>query len=527
MKKLKLLGLFAMMLVVAMVLASCATVSNLKKVFNEDFDVNEKLYTSAEKLSDLDGYTLVEANSEFAVFADAEDGLKVKVFSFRAGEVVGDTLTSDEDKTYVVTFVDGAPIYVVTKTTATDDGDDKVMKYYHDATGAEIASVEEKYEIGDAKVVTDKLVIINAVMYNVDAATGALTEKGAVPAYVSYDNFENYNDEFFYSFDEETLIIYDLDFTPVATYTLPSYAVHSDIGGYPYVLNNGNVLIQYAVELNDDAKKFDFIEDTEKLDLVSVLVTPKGDVKDLDLDYVVTWLAPNYEVYDNTETPEENEFTDKWENIAGIAKIENKQLDFNRKNEDVVLMNNSAKAQKSLKLVDGQYGVPTKVADDLYVVDTVYGEALINGKGKLQFAVTEEYEAIVGGYIVTDRAIYDLTFTLVYDLIANEAEVIDSVGNTVFVKEGDEEKYSVLAFCNGEQKTVYSYDVAKETNKDFELTEFGYVIVDEGSYTYYAADGTEIKTFDDEIDFVASNNDDKKIFAVATEDGFDYYLLTK
>jgi hypothetical protein len=530
MRKLKLVGLFAMMLVVAMVLSACATVADLNKVLNEKYNTNEKLFTKAEAMSGMEDYAPVSelSNDEFVVFVSEEEEGSLKVFSFRSKSIV-QTLSNSADTSYEVDLLDEVAAYVVTKTVAAteEDDEDTVMKYYHDATGAEILSVEKDKEIGGVKAITDKMVIINNVIFNVDEVTGAMTKKADVPAYVSYEDIDDYNDEYFYADADEGVIIYDIDFAPVAIYTAPSYAENVKW----FALNNGNVLLQYTVVLDEDAKKFDYAEEGEKIDLVSLVVTPKGDVKNVNLDYVVLAVEDNADLYDDTKTAEENEYTDKFENIAVILRIENQLLDNEINNADIVLMNNSGKAQQSLKVVDGQVGIPTKVSDDLYLVTTVYGAALINAKGDVQFAMTQEVE-FTGGYIVSDNGIYDLTFTLVYDFVANDADVENVIGNTIFVKAGDEDKYSIIAFCNGAQTTVYTYDVEAETNDEFDFVdEIGYVIIKadaDTAYTYYAADGTSLLNVAEEAEFFAGNADMDVILAsVEGEESTTYYVFSK
>ena len=54
------------------------------------------------------------------------------------------------------------------------------------------------------------------------------------------------------------------------------------------------------------------------------------------------------------------------------------------------------------------------------------------------------------------------------------------------------------------------------------------MIIDEDSYVYYAADGTELLKTDVAIEYVAETLDgDKALYAVPTEDGVDYYVFAK
>ncbi len=524
MKKFRLLALVAVLLVSVMVLSSCGTVWNLNKVYNKNYDVSEEYYTNVEKLGDLTDFVKAKSNSEFAIFGKEDT---IKVFGFRKGEVLK-TITTGEEADYDISFVSGAPIFCVTKTTpATEEGeDDVVTNTYYDAQGDEILSVKANKEIGTPNVVSDKVVVINSVAYAIDVKTGAVEEKAEIPPYITAD-FDACTDKYYYDFEDTTIIIYDDEFVPTATWTAPSYA---EMGLEPKVLNNGNVLVQYSVTLDEDAKDFDIYDEDGKYDLVTKIITPKGNVKNVNLDYIVMYVMSNYDLYDEAEEKEDNEFTNKFQNIAVIAKIENQQVDTSVEGLDYVLMNNSGKAQQSLKLVEGQAGAPVKIGDDLYAVETVYGEAVIKGNGKIKFTFTNDEVMKIGSYFVTEYAIYDLDFEKVYDLTEEDVAFDESVGDTVFVKEGDDDKYSIIAFCNGEKETVYSYDKESATNKEFEYTDFGYLITDkeaEKPYTYYTANGEKLMNTVEKFIPVAEGYDGAMIVSVVEDGAVNYYLLTK
>jgi len=528
MKKLKFLALLAMMLIAATLLCACGNLANLNKVFNEAFDTKEKLFTKAEEIADLEQYSLTASNSEFAVFAKTlDDGFTAyKIYNFRKAALV-ETYPNSKDTTYKISLLEGIPAYCVEK-----ESGETTSKAYYDAAGNKFAEVENvDKEISGAKKLNDKLAMINAVLYEIDQAEGKLEEKDAVPAYVSYNNITKANDEYFYALGN-TVIIYNVDFEPVAVWTAPSYAKNLST----FVMNNGAVLVQYSVVLDEDAKKFDYYDNGDKYDLVSFVLSTKGAVNNAKLDYVVKQLVPNYDLYDENLEKEENVYTDKFENLAVIARIENQLIDTNSVNFDFVLMNNAGKAQKSLKLVDGQIGIPERISEDLFVVQTVYGEAIVNEKGKVQFAVTEGNVKYFGGYIVVEgRAIYNLEFEVIYDLIEKDAEIAGYEGDTVFVKAGEkkDEKYEILAFVNGsdEPESILTWDKTVESNKEFAVVDgVGYSIYDpkEKTYTYYAADTTELLTVKGAIAFVASGDNGKVAIYKAVEDGVTkFYAFTK
>ncbi len=527
MRKFKLLSLIAVVLVMAMAFSSCALFSaGFNKIYNKNYDVSADVYTDAKSISDLDGYTFTgESNDNFAVFTSGEgDNISTAIYSFRTGKVAI-KLPTDVTTTYTVEFIDNAPVFRAVKT-VTGDTETTVTHVYYDASGDSFISVEADKEVGVPTLVTPEIIVINSKVYDI-SEDGTVDEKAELPAYLSVHAFDDYTDKYFYDLGN-TIVIYDDEFVPVATWTAPSYVEN---GISTFVLNNGNVLIQYAVLLDEDAKDFDVYNADGKYDLVSLILTPKGKVKEINLDYIVTEVIKNTELYDEDEDKEDNLYTNKFENLAVIARIENKKIDESVAGIDYVLMNNNGKAKTSLKLVDGQVYLPTMIAKDLFVVETLAGSAIVNAKGKVKFNITDDNVNIIGQYILTADAIYNFEFEKVYDLKSNEAEYLTVSGDTVLVVAGDEEKYSIIAFCNGEDEIIYKYDAEAESNKEFELVgDYGYLIIDNDAelpYSYYASNGKAIFSLESRAELVADGYDGTLLVSTVKDGVTVYYTVTK
>lgn len=543
MKKFKLLAFVALALVAVMALSSCGTVKNFNKIFNEEYDLTEDPYKTAEKISDLKDYEAVGGNEYFVVFnkADSDGNVTTAIYSFVSNSIVK-RVESDKDIVYSVSFVDNnLPICVVTSTTIPQmpefdemiEGDFEpeepvVTKMYYDATGKQLLSVEAEAESGEPRALYGSdLVIINAAVYKVNKDKGAVEFSKDIPAYVSTDGLYGAYGEYFYSISGKTVKIYNADFAPVALWTAPSYAEEME----SFIFNNGDVLAQYRVTLAEDAVFYDFIEDGVKYDLVSKIITAKGKVKNVNLDYVVLNLAPNCFYYDAES--DNNEFTDDFDNFAVIAKIDNKRIDNTEMNRDVVLMSNSGAIQKSCKIVDGQTTeLPEKIAADLFMVDTSYGYAMVNAKGEVQFQITNTDIQVYGEYIIATNAIYNLSFTKIYDLGENDAEIIAKFNDTIFVKAGEEDEYSILSFGNGgNQRTVFTYDDEEETH--FELVSgIGYVIIERNEkkdtveYEYFAVNGASLMSTEAPVNLVA-NGEDCVIVSVTEDEQTNFYVIKK
>ncbi|MBQ8331223.1 MAG: hypothetical protein IJX94_01820 [Clostridia bacterium] len=499
MKFSKLLCLLSALLLTAMLLTSCggalSTVSSVGKYLNEDYDPSADVFSQMQTVTELQGYALIQSNDEFAIFSTVtEQNISYKIFSMRSAKVVA----TIAENNMVCTFATpkDVPALLVTKTVTSAD-QTKVETTYHlyDTTGVQVAT--SKSCDTPPAVFADK-VIYNYTAYTV-ADNGALVDGVKVPEYVRLTSCDQWNDKYYYVLTNSGLIVYSRSFETVCTWNAPSYATNFMVSP----MNDGNVLVQYTYLMDGDATKYDYYETnyvgfTEKVDLVSLILSAEdGDVKEVDLDYIVMDLTPNYDLYDGNE--ENNAYRDDFENIAVIAYIKDKKLDTAASAQDIVLMNNKGKAQKSLKMIDDQgTNLPSKIGDDVYLVQTLYGSALMNGKGKLlESFYNSNVLRPVGDYLVGARTIYNLQMEVVYDLSENDATVTSIMGNTVYVKKNTNTGYEIIAFLDGENKTIYTHTETTKTTLTFLDGEY-YEIYDPdtNTYRYYNADGKLLATID-------------------------------
>ncbi len=556
MKRSKIILCVAALLLFAVLLSSCGAtkispIKNLSKVLNADYDLAYESYKEGSELSALKGYQPVmhyNENSdsdelyhseEFLIFFKVEtDGnITQKVFSLRSGSVILE-LKNTKDTFYSVEFVEDEltdedqPVFIVTKTVidteAEEDVDPEVTYILYDATAQEVA----KSEIAsDVEVVAD-YIIFDYVAYTADK-DGKLTKAFDVPEYMNVDFIVYYNDVYFYSGDESGVYVYDTQFNRVSAWFVPEYDDASIYDLDMFILNNGDILVQYMVVLDEDAAKYDItiVKDGEtlKLDLVSVLVSAKnGKAKTLELEYVIDNLESNYDLYDEDE--DDNVFTDGFENIAYISPIVDGKILKSPADKDVVLMNNKAKITKSLKVVDYQVAeVPTKISDGRYAVSTLDGGmVVIDEKGKVIHSINNfDFSNIVGAYFIGERAIYDMNLEVAYDLAVKNVEVIQVIGDTIFVKKGTDKEYSIISLCDGEEKTVYTY--TKDTKKEFKFADGMYYLVDEdGNYEYFNEKGESlVKITAEHAVFATSEEYGVVVFKTADILDAKYYVIKK
>lgn len=546
MRKTKLFALLAAVLVMAMLLTACAVSSakSFDKVLNPDYRLEEELATSAEAISELEGYSKEDENSCFVVFShhDQENGTKTtKVYSLLAAKVILTVTDSSNDTsvaTYEADLIDTLPAFTMIKTTVTLDAEglevDEIEEHsVYDAQGTLLTSAtfdEDTTPTVKSQVIPLQwmdFVMINFVAYDVDEETGAFTKKMEIPEYaipLNKDWSIEAHNEYYYVICDEVVTVYDKEFTYLSLWMAPSYASDYQF----YVLNDGNLLIQYTVEAEADAdsKDFDYYKPVSgagtsiKVRLHTMIFdVEKGEAKEIEFDYVVESLLSQTECTYDWDA-DNNYFNDSFDNIVWVCPIVDKRVDDSDLATDMMLMTNNGKLKKSLKLVDGQKAeLPEKIGDNLYMVSMINGNtALIDIDGNIQKMVNHDVFECVGTYFKTDRGLYDHEWNKVYSFVENNVLECKTVGNTVFLRVGTEEQYSVLSFRNGTQTTVMTYDANNESNTTWQVTSCGYLLIKYGTYDYYNAAGDKLLSTTVELQLIkTSENSDLYVQGTMSE----------
>lgn len=535
MKKSKILVLVAALLVAVMALTACGGSVALKDYLNPDYDTSLHAFTIAEKISALKGYTYVQDNDYIAVFTmiDEEDPTDPTKITYKLVSLADASVIATFSKANTVyTFDAYGPTYLVTAVTTPEATGDKPVEpkteySLYDITGKAIATSE--YE-STADLFAHGYILYDRVAYEIDAK-GALTKLADVPEYVSAE-IDFISDDYFYVGDDTYIAVYDHEFNYVSFYELPGYAQEADT----FILDNGDYLVQYWVELDSEAKKYDIYEVSEgstlKFDLVTLIVSAEdGSAKELDLNYLVEELVTNSDLFD--EEDDNNMFIeDSFENIVMLIPIEDGKVNNAESAAEMCFMSNKGKVGKSLKLYDDMLAeyIPQEIADGVYVTYGASGIVLVDAEGEiLKRATNMRTLQLVGNYFVGEYAIYSADLSeVVYDLKANEVKDYEALGDSVFMNiELDDGEYKVVLFADGEAKTIYNSKTMGE-EKRFALVDdiCGYSIYDiaEDQYTYYNAKGEKILTTKAEATFFAFGNE-TAFAAVTVEDETTYYFF--
>ena len=148
-----------------------------------------------------------------------------------------------------------------------------------------------------------------------------------------------------------------------------------------------------------------------------------------------------------------------------------------------------------------------KIGDDLYQAYMLDGSiVLMNAEGEIVSTMNKSLTQ-VGSYFVGETAIYDLSLEKVQDL--KDPDVSYQVlGETILVTTKQNSKeYTVVAFRDGETKTIYTHTKDSETTLEINA-EFGYYcIIDETeNYKYYNEKGAELVVTKRPLEAVYAND---------------------
>ncbi len=525
MRKAKLLVLCLSLALLLPVLAGCAggayKAAKPIKSYDEIYaavDVPEdRSIQSSLKISDLEDYTFVSASEWVAVFSyvkpltaaelasptqpSVESRTTYAVYSFATGRVYNN-FASTKDYTYSISVSNVAPIFTVTRAETKANGDTTYTVY--DAANNQIWTDDKTP--GSMTKFAD-LYKFEGALYS--EADGVMTKTYDIPENLALYGVDAWNENYYYSIDEDTgVIVYDKTLKPVMTWTKPYSmgagligemfddddigSIFSGAGFNAHVLNDGNVLIQYTTMLESKASKYDLALSTKeggtfKYDMTTILLNVADNkTKELNVDCMVLDLETRREL---TEDGNEALYTaDGFENIATIVPIVDKQVMSSVDSMDIVLIENSGKLGKSLKLAaDQQAYMPSKVADGIYLVYTLYGGALVNAEGEILNTFNNYSMEFCGKYLVGDRAIYDLSFNKVYDLDEKNATVYKTCGEVLLLQVKTRDGYDIVKFDQNGTETKLASCTNGEAGNSFgmlEGTDSCYYIYNKSKETY-------------------------------------------
>ena len=337
-----------------------------------------------------------------------------------------------------------------------------------------------------------------------------------------------------YNNDEDVYIYYNDKFEQQFMYTAPAY----DYGDYAsvYVLNNGNLLVQYVKGLEADEKKYDFRTvlpyGEARYDLVTLIVDPTtGEEKEIDFDYYIM----NVDIAYSADTKAMC-WTDGVENIVYASEIgKDKLVRTDAAAMDWISMTSEGKVNGSVKFDDTLISAPKAYGGKYLAATNLNGDTVIyTADGKVVNTIDENsylIDIVDSKYIIQNKEYYDGYYNTtkavaMYDIAGKKLYDFDEKNAEIEEYINDYDAFITKYY----EKGIATYDVVFKgevvdtfTVKGDEYVwcgnDSGYYIryVKTGSDTFeyrlYNAKGEQIMKSEDSM-YVVYSDDDKIIVYV-------------
>ena len=266
---------------------------------------------------------------------------------------------------------------------------------------------------------------------------------------VGYD-FDNSSDQYYYCYDGGKIMIYDKNLVLLYTYYYDSEGSHD-----MYILDDGNILVQYIIQEMDESKSFSYIENGKKYTLKTVLVNvEKKCATKKDFKYYVSSLRSNsYLKSENGYC-----FDERVENVATLYPIEKQRLLKSGNDKMTVNLTNGLKVKERLdQIVDNQIpGTRPYSFQGRFVYDTPEGEILTNGESEVVGLFTYDYDEYTGdalineNFLIKNGRIYDYDLNLLFDYEIEGYQLKKMYNNSIiFSKEEEITAYEDVSNSNG------------------------------------------------------------------------------
>jgi len=476
--KKKILVLVAVLLCFATLLCSCGTTSmKFKKIVDKKAEfLNENPTLTATAVVDIKG-EIEEQAGDLVVFegVDDNDNTVWTVYNVATGATVW-TATESETVSYMVMPMeqwDTTLINIIKATApASADGDMTYEVSLCDINGNAFwtkSGTEEMMEDGmEEPYMALDLIGIDGQMFRI-------ADDGSVSKVFDYSPFAELPEVdytlagYYYEVNGIAANVYDSNLNLITVVKAPAYAADS---GRTFVLNNGNVLLQYRYLEDALAEDYTYIdEDGEKYTVVTQLINARnGDVKDLDTEYLFMQIvARDMKGVEMEGALAEMGLNKKIDNVAISLPIENGRVSYDEYSTKLLSLSNKGKVEGTLDgAIENQFGEFEMVAPGRWIVANMAGQAfLLNEKGKVLGEVTalmsSDDDSYTLNYILMNNKIYDWDLNEKLDLATLKLDDILFCTDEGVVFE-DEDGAIIMAMADGSTKTLIAKDA---TNLSF------------------------------------------------------------
>lgn len=266
-----------------------------------------------------------------------------------------------------------------------------------------------------------------------------------------------------------------------------------------FVLNDGNILVQYCTEAKEDATAWDLVYMDKRLDVHTAIINYRtGAVTEKDCNFIVSRFESAY-AHNPADLSElfQLELTSKYENQAYIVKFENGYLG---DRVDYVVLDNALEIKHTFEndylATSGIYFIFSEYYTKTGYMATAYvkGElvpCVFDHDGKLLKVLPDNAEDTNLKYYVTASGVYTLDGELKYDFEANGFD--DAIKL---------EKYYVHDWYNNRIYLYkFNYETAGEEIYALNLDTFETKLIADGVDVQVAANGDSyVKVYNSDTD---------------------------
>ena len=540
MKRSKFLAVIAVVMLMSTLFTACSVGGAVKTMDIDDAIDSKATYkgdtvpTKMEIVSSLTDADYVRYSGDLMYFTSEKDeGTKSYeqhiIYNAKTNQIVAtltETATTDLTVTLGYNYTEEYGYYTVTtqswklkENEAKEPNSDTYTTDLYTQTAAKVATVNYTTT---ASTVAD-LVKFDNKFYRADV-TGALTVAFQFSPLAKVPSDIRKYEDYYYTVSEGdaySIVVYDEKFEFVSRYTLPGYVDDDDVE--LGILENGDILVQYSYELDENAVEYTYIDADEgftKYNLVTLIVNYKnGKAKEIECNCVFE----DIETLDKEYLAEAGLSSDLTVIIEEIFLIENQRVS---SNSYVGTIDNNGK----ITVIDGING---SMASSVYMVAadrwSVYADDehryLIDGDGELIGDVTEA--SFYGNYLYADGRMYDLSLNMIFDATANKLTQKAIIGNSIMYTNKDGEY--VLYTGGNTTTTIINKDAIENGKKEY-LGTIGYsgcFMVKDSSdesdtkIVIYNSTGTVLKT----ISTKDISYNGKDTFSYITGDSKDGYII--
>ena len=347
-----------------------------------------------------------------------------------------------------------------------------------------------------------------------------------------FSSITDYSNGYYYNMSDSQKKIYDNNLNLYGFIDLPSYAENVE----QFILENGNVLIQYKINADKFGTKYD-IYDTEtesKFDVVTILYNvEKNTVKEVEFDYEIYNVITKSDLFAKSDV-----YDGDIENIAVAFKIEDKLVNRNSSNVSLLRLSNNLNAKLLKKAFPTQDTANfDAIAPETFMATNIAGQKVILDKDLEVTSIIDNYLTHNHKYIIANGNLYNLAGAEIYNYADQNFSVVKVFETSVLFKktteaENAETIITWFLYYGGKAEKIASTDKREQVT----TTPFGYIVskTDKAGtsteYTLYSEIGKELKEFDYPISIVSSKTD--KGYVVYTsktnssnETEYTYYLV--